>query len=293
MKARLLILAMLLVTGSRITVGQINRHERPVQFRYDYRVQETPFQEQMQVINQLGEANRKRQNANQVNTQTKTSQISREEEDFEKAVDKTLMDLEKINDDFNAYIASFLEFPEKHNNAIMAYDYVSKVRKMCDEVRYSTHKLSDKALSNPKVQYCFSEINRLRVYSDAWDELLRNFTKYSSAGLTQNQMNILDPIFKALGWKITLLDINCKDAYFYEYQFKEFKMLFIKNALPPENFEQKIYNQIKVEYNYEHKFLKGLGGWCIVGGGLYRMIQYKNDENPDYYKLIKATSERR
>lgn len=95
---------------------------------------------------------------------------------------------------------------------------------------------------------------------------------------------------KGMGWTEKVLGVECDNAYFVEYQYQGFKMLFIKNTLLAKQYDYTPgpCNLIEVDFTYDHL---GLGGSYNVGAGKYRMIQYKDDVKSDYYKVIKATSQ--
>lgn len=204
--------------------------------------------------------------------------------------EQSIEEINKVNDILIDCMASFMEFPETHSNTINIYDRVVTIKKLCKDQQSSKYQMSTSILSNPKVQQYYRMIDQIQIYADIFEELLRSFKGYNSAGLSQDQMGILDPMFRKFGWKINLLDINCKDAYFYEYQLKGCKMMFIKNTLPPNDYRNYIYHNIEVDFTYDYY---GTGGKYYVGGGLYRIIQFKDDENVKYHKVIKASSERK
>ena len=208
----------------------------------------------------------------------------------EDVFDQSLEMINKCNDLLLDCMASSLEFPEEHSNTLLVYDRVLEIKKMCKEQQSSRYKMSNSVLSHPKVQQYYTIVDRMEIYSDCFEELLRSFAGYNSAGLTQDQMSLLDPLFKKFGWRIKLLDIQCKDVYFYEYELKGCKMLFIKNALPPNDYDNAICNNIEVDFTYDYY---GTGGQWYVGGGKYRMIQFKDNEKTQYHKVIKAKSERK
>lgn len=206
--------------------------------------------------------------------------------------DESLIVLNKLNEGLSGRIASFLEFPETHRNTIKVYDGILEIKNVLKDQEFdpATYKNPQAIWSNPKVQQYYNLVDKMRLYADIFEELLRNFKGYNSAGLSQNQMSLLDPLFRMCGWKITLLNVDCKDAYFYEYQLKGCKMLFIKNTLPPADYNNAIFNNIEVDFTYDYY---GTGGKWYVGGGKYRMIQFQDDENSQYYSIIKASSERK
>lgn len=203
--------------------------------------------------------------------------------------DESIEGLDKVDEFLIEEISSFSAFPQVHSNTIRVFKKILEISDLCKEQQITKNSLSSDLLSNYKVQLFYKKLNDIQVFAETFEELLRPFHAGNSSGLNENQMNIIDQLLRVAGWKITLLDINCKDAYFYEYQFKEFKMMFIKNALPKSNFGDLIQTVLEVEFTFDHY---GESSRYNVGGGLYRMIQFKDDENFHYYKVIKARSVR-
>lgn len=78
------------------------------------------------------------------------------------------------------------------------------------------------------------------------------------------------------------------DAYFVEYSYGSFRMMFVKSILPANDYRNQIYNNIEVTFTYDRQY--GGGGCYIVGGNMYRMIQFKDDENHSYNIILKANS---
>lgn len=204
--------------------------------------------------------------------------------------DQSLEAIKKVNGLLVDCIASFLEFPESHNNTVKVYDQILEIKTAVKDQKFdpSAYENPQAIWSNPKVQRYYKQVEEIQILTLIFEELLRTFKGYGSGGLTQEQITLINPLFREMGWKITLLDVDCKDAYFYEYEYKSFKMMFVKNTLPPADYRNQIYNGIQVEFTYHN----GLGGMYAVQGGLYRMIQYTDDKNPNYGKVIKATSRR-
>ncbi len=204
-------------------------------------------------------------------------------------IDESLEYLDKVEINLYSNIESFMKSPEKHANTIKVYDEIESLNDFCKKQLSVKNTLSSSMLSNNKVQEYFNRINDIQTLTTTYIELLRPLAGYNSGGLAQNQMSFLDQMFRQFGWKITMLDISCKDAYFYEYQLNGCKMMFIRNTLPQPDYSNNIFNDINVEYTYNNKS-KGL--YC-VRGGFYRLIQFTDDTQNRYSVVIKASSERR
>lgn len=201
--------------------------------------------------------------------------------------DESLNTLNKIHNILIDCIASFMEFPENHSNTELVFERINEIKEFYEQQQSIRYNFSNNILSNPKVKEYFSQIDKMKVYASTFIELLRPFMGYNSAGLTLDQMAILNPLFQQMNWSIELLDINCKNARFYEYSLKGCKMMFINNTLPSANYNTSEYNDIEVDFTYTN----GGGGRWYVRGGKYRMIQFKDDKNIKYYRVIKAFSE--
>jgi len=206
------------------------------------------------------------------------------------AFDQSIEEINKVNNILIDCMASFLEYPEIHSNTIKVYDRILTIKDLCKDQQSSKNRLSNTLLTNPKVNQYYGIINEMQIYSEVFEELLRPFMGYNSAGLTQDQMTILDPLFRKFNWDISILDINCKDTYFFEYELKGCKIMFIKNTLPPDDHINYINHNIEVDFTYNYS---GTGGSYYIGGGMYRIIQFKDNQNNGYYKVVKASSQRR
>jgi hypothetical protein len=206
------------------------------------------------------------------------------------AFDKSVEDANKINGLLVDVIASFMEYPEVHSNTLIVYNKISTIRDACKNLQATKYEISNSIFIQPKVQQFYKIIDQTKMLADAFGDLLTPLTGYGSAGVPQARMNILlDPLFKAMGWKISILPVECKDAYFYEYERKGYKMMFIKSHLPPDDYKNNIFHNIEVTFTYDNG---PYGGTYVVGGSKYRMIQFKDDENPHYYKVTRASSKR-
>lgn len=203
--------------------------------------------------------------------------------------DMTLEKLDLLEIYSLSNIESFMKSPEKHANTIMVYNKIERLNDFCKKQLSIKNTLSSSLLSYNKAQEYFDRINDLQTLTKTYIELLKPLVGYNTGGLAQNQMSFLDQMFRESGWKITMLDISCKDADFYEYQLNGFKMMFIRNTLPQPDYSNNLFNDINVDFDYNNK----TGGLYCVRGSFYRLIQFKDDTQDGYCVVIKASSERR
>ena len=137
----------------------------------------------------------------------------------------------------------------------------------------------------------YNRVDKMQAIADVYEELLRTIVGYNSAGIEGPKMEILlEPLLLDSGWYKKKLDVSCEHAYFVEYGFGNFKMMFVKSILPANDYRNMKYHNIEVTFTYEN--YAGGGSW-YVGGNKYRMIQFKDDENPHYYQVAKAKSIRK
>lgn len=205
--------------------------------------------------------------------------------------DKSLKELERINNVFLDVASSFLKFPYDHNNTLIVFDQIKKLNATYKEIQSAKYKDISR-LDNYKVRYFFDMTDKMQAFAAVFEELLREIAGYNSSGIEGAEMEtLLEPIFNEFGWEKRMLSLTCSDAYFVEYSYKDFKMMFIKSTRPKNDYRNNIYYNIAVTFKYE-----GINGeeWeCYVGGNKYRMIQFKDDKNVRYQKVIKATSVRK
>lgn len=178
-------------------------------------------------------------------------------------------------------IASFCQHPNVHKNTLVVFETLEKISKPVSDI--CSMSAPDDAMD------LYTKYENLNFQIDCFRELLKVICGYNSAGLKDDQMFFVVDCLKGMGWTEKVLGVECDNAYFVEYQYQGFKMLFIKNTLPAKQYDYTPgpSNLIEVDFTYDHL---GLGGSYNVGAGKYRMIQYKDDVKSDYYKVIKATS---
>lgn len=178
-------------------------------------------------------------------------------------------------------IASFCQYPNIHKNTFVVFETLEKISAPVRDI--CSMSVPDGAMD------LYTKYENLNFQIDCFKELLKVICGYNSTGLQEDQMFFVVDCLKGMGWTEKVLGVDCDNAYFIEYQYQEFKMLFIKNTLPAKlyDYTSGASNLIEVDFTYDHL---GLGGTYNVGAGKYRMIQYKDDFKSDYYKVIKATS---
>lgn len=205
--------------------------------------------------------------------------------------DRSIKELEKINNAFLDAASSFLKYPYDHDNTMIVFDQLKRLNATYKKIQSDRYNNISK-LDNYKVRYFYDMTDRMQAFAAVFEELLREITGYNSSGIEGAEMEtLLEPIFNEFGWEKRMLNLTCSDAYFVEYSYKDFKMMFIKSTRPKNDYRNNIYYNIAVTFTYE-----GINGeeWeCYVGGNKYRMIQFKDDKNVRYQKVIKAKSVRK
>lgn len=178
-------------------------------------------------------------------------------------------------------IASFCQHPSIHENTLVVFETLNKISEPVKEIC---------SMSAPDGAWnLFEKYKNLSFQIKCFTELLKEICGYVSSGLKEEQMFLIVDCLKGMGWTERVLGVECDNAYFIEYQYQEFKMLFVKNTLPAKfnAYSSGSNNLIEVQFSYNYQ---GLGGTYNVGAGKYRMIQYRDNMKSDYYKLIRATS---
>lgn len=203
--------------------------------------------------------------------------------------DESIEAIDFLDDQLSDYYSSFLENPQIHSNTLKVLSKITDIYNFCKEQQTTKNSISYELLSYPKVQEYYKKLNDLQLFTDIFYELLRPFNGYFSSGINQNQMSILEEFFRASNWKITHLDIKCEDVDFYEYERNGCKLMFIKNNLPEDEYRY-IYNYVKVNYSFNSYDQCRL--FVIIKGNRYRMIQFRDDQNTNYRKILKAISNR-
>jgi hypothetical protein len=204
--------------------------------------------------------------------------------------DRSLNDLEKINDAFIDAFGSFLESPYSHSNTLNVLDRIIQFNKIYKEIQSNKYDVLAK-WDNYKVRLFYDKTDKMQAIANAFEVLLRPFAGYASAGNEGAEMEILlEPLFDEMGWEKRILNVTCPDAYFIEYSYGNFRMMFVKSTRPRDDDMNFRSHMIEVTFTLEGY---GAGGVYNVGGNRYRMIQFKDDENVSYRKIVKATSVRK
>ena len=205
--------------------------------------------------------------------------------------DKSLKDLEKVNNLLLDATGSFLEFPSDHSNTLIVFERLKKLNNIYRGLQSNKYEVLEK-WDNYKTRLFYNTVDKWQAITDTFEELLRTIVGYTSSGIEGAEMEILlEPLLVGSGWEKKMLNISCADAYFVEYSYGSFRMMFIKSILPANDYNNQIYNNIEVTFTYDGQY--GGGGCYIVGGNKYRMIQFKDDENHSYNKILKANSVRK
>lgn len=199
-------------------------------------------------------------------------------------------DLERLNNSLINDIASFTRSPENHQNTITIFEHLKLVNaayKALQSIKYNLRQ----GWEDYMLKAYYEQVDKMQAIADVYEELLRWIAGYNSDGIDGPEMELLlDPLLIDSGWNKKKLNIECNDAYFVEYEYGDFKMMFIKSTLPPNDYRHMKYYNIEVTFTFEN--YAGGGSWYI-GGNKYRMIQFKDDENPHYYRVTKAESVRK
>lgn len=196
----------------------------------------------------------------------------------------------KINNSLIDALASFTEYPENHENTVKVFEQLKCINNLCKDFQLKNYKLFTQ-YDDEKINDLVDRFNNTQTLADTFEELLRNIAGYNSRGIAAPEMEIIiEPILIEMGWQKCNLNVICNDAYFCEYKYKGFKMMFVKSTRPQynEGNGRSHFYTISVDFTYSN----GGGGEYAVGGNLYRMIQFKDDKHPLYYNVIKATSKR-
>lgn len=201
--------------------------------------------------------------------------------------DQSLNQLEVINNSFIDAASSFLGHPYNHQNTLLVYKRIKEINEFYKQQSSYRYELMTQ-YNNEKVSKYFSSIDKMVPLASFLEEFLKVISGYNSSGIDAPLMEAMESLFIEFGWSRRNLDISCSSAYFCEYEYEGFKIMFVRNMLPPSNYEYGCINTLSVTFTY----MDGSGGTFNVGGNKYRIIQYKDDENNSYKQLLKATSQR-
>ena len=204
--------------------------------------------------------------------------------------DESLETIEKFNNLFVDEVGSFLDDPYNHQNSLRVFEKVKEFNEIYKDLQSKKYEVLSK-WDNYKTRKYYDSIDKMQAIAEAFEELLRPIAGYADRGIDGPEMEILlEPLFESMGWKKRMINVVCDDAYFCEYEYGDFKMMFVKNTRSKTDYSRGVNNTIIVDFTYENPY--GPGGTYYVAGGVYRMIQLKDSENTIYRKLLKAKSKK-
>lgn len=137
--------------------------------------------------------------------------------------DRSLNELEKVNDLLLDASASFLKFPNNHSNTIIVFNQLKELNTIYKEIQSNKYEVLSK-WDNYKVRLFYDTTDKMQAIADAFEELLRTIAGYTSSGIEGTVMEVLlEPLFDEAGWEKRILNVTCPDAYFVEYRMKILK----------------------------------------------------------------------
>ena len=129
-------------------------------------------------------------------------------------------------------IASFCQHPYIHKNTLVVFETLEKISEPIHDI--CSMPVPDGAMD------LYIKYTNLKFQIDCFIELLKEVYGYNSSGLNEEQMFFVVDCLKGMGWTEKVLGVECDNAYFIEYEYQEFKMLFI----PINNLNNVIYEWI-------------------------------------------------
>ena len=212
--------------------------------------------------------------------------------------DQGLKSLEELNNLTYDYIGSFLEYPDNHENTLKVFQKLQTVSKFYNEQYEKRVELLSK-FDNYKMRQYVDQIEKMKLLVDAIDKFVGYIVGYVRAGVESPIFDsLLKPLFEQFGWECKILPVQCQDIIFFEYSKGNFKMLLAYNTMPmPDKFKQDITkeyhdNEVSCYTYFKERRETSWFTKCVVRGGKYRLIQYKDSQNVNYHNLTKATSKR-
>lgn len=202
--------------------------------------------------------------------------------------------LNKLNDYTMEILGAFFMNPDNSLNNKLVYEKICQLEKFYSDELDNQYSCPDKNLF---ADY-FNSIETMKNITNVMSDFLNPLAGYVGGSIDASSFDsILKPILEQFNWSCKTMSVNCSDIIFYEYTYKNFKMLLAYNTRPKASRyqeEQGIYNDNEVKcYAYIKEYRKI--DWFIklvVRGGTYRIVEFKDDTNTSYKNLVKATSSR-
>lgn len=199
-------------------------------------------------------------------------------------IQKANSDFDKLSGVFVEACGSFFDNANHHANTAKIHDFLDSSIPSIKEFQSNCFDFNLMDLySNCETLYTFA----------SGVETLTSWIMGHGGECNEDQWNMIEEILKQFNWTTNVLYMKTPYTLFTEYTSPDgFKLLVVKNTLP----NTKSYNNSYNTDNYievHYKFTNGNGAIIVVKPGCTDIIQFKDDENQNYYKLSTAESKKR
>lgn len=204
--------------------------------------------------------------------------------------------LDKVNDYVMEVLGAFFMNPDNSHNNKVVYEKIKDVDDFYSEELENKYK--SPYYESYTVREYYDKIERMKNITGVMRDFLNPLAGYVGGSIDGPSFDIiLKPIFDQFDWSCKKLSVNCSDIIFYEYTYKNFKMLLAYNTRSEASRSQKeqgIYNDNEVKCFAYNKAFRRVDWFAklVVRGGKYRIVEFKDDTNNVYNNLLKATSKR-
>lgn len=204
--------------------------------------------------------------------------------------------LGEVNDYVMEILGAFFLNPNNNYNNKIVYEKIKDVDKFYSEELENKYK--SPYYESYTVREYYDKIERMKNITGVMCDFLNPLAGYVGGSIDGPSFDIiLKPIFDQFGWSCKKLSVNCSDIIFYEYSYKNFKMLLAYNTRSEASRylqERGIYHDNEVKCFAYIKVYRKIDWFTklVVRGGKYRIVEFKDDVNNNYKNLIKATSNR-
>lgn len=186
-------------------------------------------------------------------------------------------------------VGSFLDNPYHHENT-------EKVYNLTDRFRNTVNDLYDKAsynYSNSQAKEGMIILENMKSILKCLNFMVTSISGYSHGGMRSTEfMYTMHPIMRSFGWEWNVIHTSADgNLVFYEYKKDTFKMVLVKNNLPPKSGGDYNYYAYRCyTYNPTYKENYIFIGRYVAGGDI--QFVENGDDKVQYKKIVKVESKR-
>ena len=203
--------------------------------------------------------------------------------------------IEELNNTVFDIIGGFVANPWNSENNMAAYRELGKAKDIYSDILNEQFSSSYYGLDMNRE--LITEIKKMKVITQVVHDFINPLAGYAGGGVDATAFEaILRPLLVKAGWSCKIVPVHCQDIVFYEFSYKEFKILLAHNTRPKASQQQEFqgkYHDNEVSCSaYSKNRSRRIYVDTVVRGGNYKTVFFKDDTQKSYERLFNATSKR-